>query len=57
MRHSQQPGPADVGVDVDGREQAAEADQVVEVVDVVRVPVVLGAGAEIQVIRWKTLTA
>ena len=50
VRHAQEPGPADVGLDVDGREQAAEADQVVEVVDVVRVPVVLLAGAEVQVV-------
>ncbi len=41
MRHTQEPGAANVGLDVDGREQAAEADEVVEVVDVVRVPVVL----------------
>ena len=41
VRHAEEPGPADVRVDGDGREQPAEADQVVEVVDVVRVPVVL----------------
>ncbi len=46
VRHPQQPGPADVGVNVDGREQTAEADEVVEVVDVVRVPVVLADGAQ-----------
>ena len=46
MRHTQEPGPADVGVNMDGREQAAEADQVVEVVDVVRVPVILALGAQ-----------
>ena len=50
VRHAQEPRPADVGLDVDGREQAAEANQVVEVVDVVRVPVVLLAGAEVQVL-------
>ena len=43
VRHAQEPGPTDVGVDVDGGEQPAEADHVVEVVDVVRIPVVLGA--------------
>ena len=50
VRHAQEPRAADVGLDVDRREQAAEADQVVEVVDVVRVPVVLLAGAEVQVL-------
>ena len=39
--HAQEPGPADVRLYVDRREQPAEADQVVEVVDVVRIPVVL----------------
>ena len=33
-------------MNVDGGVESAEADQVVEVVDVVRVPVVLAAGAE-----------
>ena len=42
----EQDGAADVRVHVDGREQPAEADQVVEIVDVVRVPVVLPAGPE-----------
>ena len=55
VRHAQEPGPADVGHDVDGREQAAEADHVVEVVDVVRVPVVLGAGAEVEVVDAELL--
>ena len=49
-RRPQQHGAADVGVDVDRRIQAAEADQVVEVVDVVRVPVVLGCVAEVGVL-------
>ena len=31
---------------MDGREQTAEADEVVEVVDIVRIPVVLSTGAE-----------
>jgi hypothetical protein len=35
---------------MNGREQTSEADEVVEVVNVVRVPVVLGTGAEIEVI-------
>ena len=43
-RRAQQPSAADVGLDVDRRIQAAEADQVVEVVDVVRVPVRSRAG-------------
>ena len=46
MRRPQEPGPADVRVNVDGGEQTTEADEVVEVVDVVRVPVVLADGAE-----------
>ena len=50
VRHPQEPGPADVRVNLDGREQAAEADQVVEVVDVVRVPVVLAGGAQVRVL-------
>ncbi len=37
--------PANVRVDVDRWEQSAEADEVVEIVDVVRVPVVVGRGA------------
>ncbi len=46
MGRSQELGATDVGVDVDRREQAAEADEVVEVVDVVGVPVVLSDGAQ-----------
>ena len=49
-RGAQQDGAADVGIDVDGRIEAAEADQVVQVVDVVRVPVVLGRVAEVGVV-------
>jgi hypothetical protein len=49
-RRAQQPGAADVGLDVDRRVQAAEADQVVEVVDVVRVPVVLAPAEQVGVI-------
>ncbi len=40
MRHAQQSGPTDVRVNVDGRKQTTEADEVVQVVDVVRIPVV-----------------
>ncbi len=47
MRHPQEPGPAEVGVNGDGRKQAAEADQVVQVVDVMRIPVVLTDGTEV----------
>lgn len=36
----QQHGPADLRVPVDGREQTAESDEVVHVVNVVRIPVV-----------------
>ena len=43
---TQQLGPADVGVNVNRREESAEADQVVHVVDVVRIPVVLTARTE-----------
>ena len=46
----QEPGTADVGVDMDGRVEAAEADEVIEVVDVARVPVVLGCVAEVGVL-------
>ena len=46
MRGTEEPGAPDVGVDVDRGEQATEADQVVHVVDVVRVPVVLPPGAQ-----------
>ena len=42
----QEPGLADVRVHMDGREQTAEADEVVEVVDIVRILVVLSTGAE-----------
>ena len=49
-RRPEQHGAANVGVDGDRRIQAAEADQVVEVVDVVRVPVVLGGVAEVGVL-------
>ncbi len=49
-RRPQQHGAAEVGVHVDRRVEAAEADQVVEVVDVVRVPVVLGGVAEVGVL-------
>ena len=55
LGRSQQLGAADVGVDVDGRVQAAEADQVVEVVDVVRVPVVLVPRAEVGVLHAELL--
>ena len=41
---------AEIRVNVDRRIQAAEADEVVEVVDVVRVPVVLGCVAEVGVL-------
>ena len=46
VRHAQQPRAAQVRLHVDRREQSAEADQVVHVVDVVRVPVVLPARAQ-----------
>jgi hypothetical protein len=46
MRHPKEPGPADVRVHLNGREQTPEADEVVEVVDVVRIPVVPANGAE-----------
>ena len=47
---AEQHGAAQVRVHVDRRVQAAHADQVVEVVDVVRVPVVLGRVAEVGVL-------
>ena len=47
---AQQHGAAEVGMDVDRRIEATEADQVVEVVDVVRVPVVLRCMAEVGVL-------
>jgi MscS family membrane protein len=50
MGRAQEARAADVGVHVDRREQAADAEQVVEVVDVMRVPVVQGGGAEIGVL-------
>ena len=40
-RRAQQPCAAKVGVDVDRRVEAAVADQVIEVVDVMRIPVVI----------------
>jgi len=46
MRHPQEPGPADIRVNEDRRKQTAEVDHVVEVVDVVRIPVVLAARTE-----------
>ena len=49
-RRPQQHGAADVGVDGDRGIQAAETDQVIEVVDIVRVEVVLGCGAEVGVL-------
>ncbi len=55
VRHAKEARAADVGHDVDGREEAAEADHVVEVVDVVRVPVVLGLGTEIEVVDAELL--
>ena len=42
----QEPGLADVRGHMDGREQTAEGDEVVEAVDIVRIPVVLPTGAE-----------
>ena len=48
---AQQPGAADVGMDSDRRVEPAEAEQVVQVVDIVRVPVVLLTGAEVGVIH------
>ncbi len=51
----EQPGPADVGVDVDRRIQPTESHQVVEVVHVVRVPVVLGRMAEVGVLDAQLL--
>ena len=48
---AQQHGAAQVRVHVDRRVEAAHADQVVEVVDVVRVPVVLGRVAEVGVLH------
>ena len=46
----QQHGAADVRIDVNRRIETAEADEVVEIVDVVRVPVVLGRVAEVGVL-------
>ena len=51
LRDAQQPGPADVRLNLDGRKQTAEADEVVEVVDVVRIPVVLGGGTHVGVLH------
>jgi len=39
----------DVRAHMDGREQTAEADEVVEVVDIVRIPVVLRFGGVMNV--------
>jgi hypothetical protein len=36
---------------MDGREQTAEADEVVEVVDVMWIPIVLVAGAKVKVLN------
>ena len=46
MGRSDEAGAANVGLDVNGRVAAAIAHQVVEIVDVMRVPVVLGGGAK-----------
>jgi hypothetical protein len=46
MCHPQQHGPAEVRVHVDRREQTAETDEVVHVVDVVGIPVVTALRAE-----------
>jgi hypothetical protein len=40
---------------MDGRVEAAEADEVVEIVDVVRVPVVLGCVAAVGVLNTNLL--
>ena len=50
LRSTQQHGAAHVCMDVDRRVETTEADQVVEVVDVVRVPVVLGCVAEVGIL-------
>ena len=55
LRCAQQARPADVGVDMDRRIEPPEADQVVEVVDVVGVPVVLRDGAEERVLHAELL--
>ncbi len=52
---TQEPGAADIRVNVNRRIEAAEADQVVKVVDVVRVPVVLGRVAEVGVLDAELL--
>ena len=46
VRHPQEPGPAEVCMNVNGRGTCREADEVVEVVDVVRVQVVLAHVSE-----------
>ena len=51
VRHSEEPGPAEVRMNLDGREQPAEADEVVQVVDVVRVEVVLAGVSEVVVLH------
>ena len=48
---TQHPGATHVGVHLDGWIEATEADQVIQVVDVMRVPVILAAAAEIGVIN------
>ena len=55
LRRTQQPRAADIRVDVDRRVQPTEADQVVQVVDVVRIPVVLIAGPEVRVLDAELL--
>ena len=51
LRDAQKAGPAGVCVDVDGREQPAEADDIVHVVDVMRIPVVLGSGTKVTIVH------
>ena len=55
MSHPQEPGPAEVGVNGDGREQTTEADQVVQVVDVMRVPVVFTDGTHVGILHAELL--
>ena len=45
VSHAQKPGSANVRVHMDRWKQATEADQVVEVVDVVRIPVIFSHGS------------
>ena len=49
LRRPNETGAANVGLDVDSRVAAAKAHQVVEVVDVVRVPVVFDGGTKVLV--------